>query len=125
MSADIPYIFDLERLLDPVSAERPSGESLHYEGTYDRIREARREDDPRMSRGIYESEPKRADWAAVESLATESLSTRTKDLQLAAWLTESWTHLYGRARRTCSSPHGSPNRGRTSTGSRARARACD
>ncbi|HEV7893165.1 MAG TPA: type VI secretion system protein TssA [Pyrinomonadaceae bacterium] len=97
MSADIPYIFDLERLLDPVSAERPSGESLHYEGTYDRIREARREDDPRMSRGIYESEPKRADWAAVESLATESLSTRTKDLQLAAWLTESWTHLYGLA----------------------------
>src|SRR5919112_4528445 len=97
MSADTPYIFDLESLLDPVSAERPSGESLRYEGTYDRIREARREDDPRMSRGIYDSEPKRADWPAAESLATEALSTRTKDLQLAAWLTESWTHLYGLA----------------------------
>lgn len=97
MSADIPYTFDLERLLDPISPERPSGESLRYEGTYDRIREARREDDPRMSRGIYESEPKRADWPVVESLAAEALSTRTKDLQLAAWLTEAWMHLYGLA----------------------------
>ena len=97
MSADIPYAFDLERLLEPVSAERPSGESLRYEGIYDRIREARREDDARLSRGIYESEPKRADWAAVESIATEALSTRTKDLQIAAWLTEAWTHLYGLA----------------------------
>ena len=97
MSADTPYAFDLERLLDPVSPERPSGESLRYEGTYDRIREARREDDARLSRGIYESEPKRADWATVESLAAEALSTRTKDLQIAAWLTEAWTHLYGLA----------------------------
>ena len=97
MSADIPYTFDLERLLDPVSAERPSGEPLRYEGTYDRMREARREDDPRMSQGIYQSELKRADWPAVEALGTEALSTRTKDLQLAAWLTEAWTHLYGLA----------------------------
>ena len=97
MSADTPYAFDLETLLAPVPGERPSGESLRYEGTYDRIREARREDDPRMSRGIYESEPKRADWPSVESLATEALSTRTKDLQLAAWLTEAWTHLHGLA----------------------------
>src|SRR5215212_4496095 len=97
MSADIPYTLDLETLLGPISDALPSGESMRYEGIYDRIREARREDDPRMSRGIYESEPKRADWPAVEALATEALSTRTKDLQLAAWLTEGWTHLYGLA----------------------------
>lgn len=97
MSAETPYIFDLERLLDPVSPERPSGESLRHEGTYDRIREARREDDPRLNRGIYDAEPKRADWPAVEALAAEALATRTKDLQLAAWLTEAWTHLYGLA----------------------------
>ncbi|HVF44457.1 MAG TPA: type VI secretion system protein TssA [Pyrinomonadaceae bacterium] len=97
MSAETPYAFDLETLLGPVPGGRPSGDDLRYEGTYDRIREARREDDPRMSRGIYESEPKRADWAAVEALAAEALATRTKDLQLAAWLTEAWTHLYGLA----------------------------
>src|ERR1044072_3270445 len=97
MSADIPYTFDLETLLGPISDARPSAESLRYEGTPHPRREARREDDPRMSRGIYESEPKRADWPAVEALAAEALSTRTKDLQLAAWLTEAWTHLYGLA----------------------------
>src|SRR5919205_997699 len=97
MSAETPYAFDLESLLAPVSPARPSGDSLRYEGTYDRIREARREDDPRLSQGIYQSEPKRADWQLVESLAVESLAARTKDLQIAAWLTEAWTHLYGLA----------------------------
>src|ERR1051325_5716424 len=97
MSADTPYTFDLETLLEPVSEGRPSGESLRYEGTYDRIREARREDDPGLSRAIYEAEPKRADWRAVEALAVEALATRTKDLQIAAWLTEAWTKLYGLA----------------------------
>ncbi|HVF68437.1 MAG TPA: type VI secretion system protein TssA [Pyrinomonadaceae bacterium] len=97
MSAYMPHTLDLETLLAPVPGGRPSGESLREEDIYDRIRKARREDDPRLSQGIYQSEPKRADWPAVESLASEALSTRTKDLQLAAWLTEAWTHLYGLA----------------------------
>lgn len=97
MSADMTHTLDLETLLGPIPGERPSGASLREEEVYDRIRKARREDDPRLSQGIYQSEPKRADWPAVESLASEALSTRTKDLQLAAWLTEAWTHLYGLA----------------------------
>ncbi len=95
MSTETPSAFDLEQLLEPVSPERPAGESLRYEGTYDRICEARREDDPRLSRGIYEKELKVADWPGVESLALEALGRRTKDLQLAAWLTEARLHLYG------------------------------
>ncbi|PYS80218.1 MAG: type VI secretion system protein TssA [Acidobacteria bacterium] len=95
MSTDVPPVFDLERLLEPISPERPAGEPLRYDGTYDRIREARREDDPRLSQGIYQSELKRADWAAVERVALEALETRTKDLQIAAWLLEAWLQLYG------------------------------
>jgi type VI secretion system protein ImpA len=95
MNTDTPYAFDLERLLEPISAERPAGEHLRYDGTYDRIREARREDDPRLSQGIYQSELKRADWPAVEAEALEALALRTKDLQIAAWLAEGWLHLYG------------------------------
>lgn len=96
MSATIPpYTVDFERLLTPISAELPAGDSLRYDGTYDRVREARREDDPRLSQGIYQSEVKRADWAAVESACLEALSTRTKDLQLGCWLLEAWLHLYG------------------------------
>ena len=95
MSTETPYVFDLEKLLEPISPGNPAGELLRYEGTYDRIRDARREDDPRLDQGIYQSELKRADWPSVESLALESLSTRTKDLQIAAWLLEAWLHLYG------------------------------
>ena len=95
MDAETPYVFDFERLLRPVTPERPSGDPLRYDGTYDRVREARREDDPRLNQGIYQSEPKRADWPLVEALCLEALETRTKDLQLAAWLLEAWLHLYG------------------------------
>ena len=87
------YEFDLAALLAPVAPGNPCGESLRYEGTYDRIREARREDDARLSQGIYQAEPKRADWAEVEALCLEAL-TRSKDLQVAAWLLEAWLRRY-------------------------------
>ena len=96
MSTTIPpYTVDFERLLTPISAGQPAGEYLRYEGTYDRVREARREDDARLTQGIYKADVKRADWGAVEALCLEALSARTKDLQLAGWLLESWLHLYG------------------------------
>ncbi len=90
-----PYMVDFEKLLTPISAEHPAGESLRYDGTYDRVREARREDDPRLTQGIYQTDVKRADWGAVEAVCLEALTTRTKDLQLASWLLEAWLHLYG------------------------------
>jgi type VI secretion system ImpA family protein len=95
MSTETPYVFDLEKLLEPISPERPAGDDLRYEGTYDRIRDARREDDPRLNQGIYQSDLKRADWPSVETIALEALETRTKDLQIAAWLLEAWLHTYG------------------------------
>jgi type VI secretion system protein ImpA len=86
---------DVEKLLAPISIERPAGEWLRYEGTYDRIREARWEDDPDLQQGIWERDLKRADWATVEVLCLEALETRSKDLQLAVWLAEAWIHLHG------------------------------
>ena len=44
MSSEAPLL-DFERLLAPVSDDRPSGESLQYSGLFDEIREARRADD--------------------------------------------------------------------------------
>ena len=80
-------------LVVPISAEHPSGESLRYEGAYDRILEARREDDSSLSQGVWKSAVKRADWSEVEKLCRTELETRTKDLQIAAWLLEAWIHL--------------------------------
>ena len=96
MSARIaPDAIDAEKLLSPISPERPAGEFLRYEGTYDRIREARREDDATLSQGIYKKDLKKADWRLVESICTEVLASRSKDLQVAAWLMEAWLRLDG------------------------------
>src|SRR6185436_9941786 len=90
-----PQRGDVQDLLQPIPGANPAGESLRYQGTYDRISEARREDDPSLSQGIYKSSLKRADWATVETICVEALTTRTKDLQIAGWLLEAWLHLYG------------------------------
>jgi type VI secretion system ImpA family protein len=86
---------DIDELLQPIPGDNPAGESLRYQGTYDRIAEARREDDPSLSQGIYKSSLKRADWTTVEAICVEALAKRSKDLQIAGWLLESWLHLYG------------------------------
>lgn len=86
---------DIQELLQPIPGANPAGEPLRYQGTYDRIADARREDDPTLSQGIYKSSLKRADWATVEAICIEALTKRSKDLQIASWLLESWLHLYG------------------------------
>jgi type VI secretion system protein ImpA len=91
----MPFQFDIEKLLSPVSADQPAGEALRYEGTYDKIREARKEDDPNLPQGVWKTELRKAEWKTVESIAIEALETRSKDLQIAAWLTEAWLNLHG------------------------------
>ncbi len=78
---------DFEALLAPIPGASPAGESLRYAGTYDAIKKAR-EAEEELSQGDWKHEPKVADWRAVTTLATEALKSKTKDLQIAAWLTE-------------------------------------
>lgn len=89
------FVFDIEKLLHEISPESPSGESLRYDSLYDQIREGRREDDADQERGVWVMSLKRADWSAVERHCIEALSTRSKDLQIAAWLMEAWLRQYG------------------------------
>ena len=84
----------IESLLAPVSPESPSGESLRFDNIYDEIKRLREEDDPTLPQGVWQRELKRADWPAVAALAAESLATRSKDLQLATWLTEAWMKMH-------------------------------
>ena len=90
-----PEVLNLDRLTSPITGDNPCGNWLRYEGTYDRIREARREDDPGLPQGVWQTELKRADWGAVEFLCSTALAERSKDLQLAAWLLEAWIQLDG------------------------------
>ncbi|MBV9773143.1 MAG: type VI secretion system protein TssA, partial [Gemmatimonadetes bacterium] len=88
---------DPGRFLLPVTDGEPSGPSLRYEGTYDRVREARRSDDPSLPQGVWQRELKRADWPLAAELCARALETRSKDLNLGAWLLEAWLHLHGAA----------------------------
>jgi type VI secretion system ImpA family protein len=89
------YDLDFEQLLKPISDDKPVGEYLRYEGLYDQIEELRKEDDPNLPQGVWQTELKTADWNGVYKLASESLATRSKDLQLASWVLESLILLQG------------------------------
>ena len=88
-------LLDLDTLLAPIAGEDPAGRDLRHQPVYDEIREARREDDPSLPQGVWETPLKRADWPQVRALATEVLANRSKDLQVANWLTEALTRDYG------------------------------
>jgi type VI secretion system protein ImpA len=74
-------------LLDPIPGESPGGEDLRYEPIYDEIKAARTEDDD-IPLGEWQRERKTADFRRVIELTQTALATQTKDLQLAAWLTD-------------------------------------
>jgi type VI secretion system protein ImpA len=74
-------------LLNPIEGPNPSGANLRYNPVYDKIKEARREED-QPPPGMTERDRKTADNSLVIRLTIDTLTTKTKDLQLAAWLTE-------------------------------------
>jgi type VI secretion system protein ImpA len=82
-------VTDLEKLLRRISDESRAGEDLRCvlfdqkKGIYwhDRLREAHREN-------LYETVPKLPDWPVVIELSTQALSSLTKDLQIAFWLSD-------------------------------------
>ena len=76
-----------ENLLNPIPGDNPSGTDLRYDPIYEKIKEARREEEE-IEQGAWQHEVKKAEWSTVTKVATETLATKTKDLQIAAWLTE-------------------------------------
>ena len=86
---------DLDPLLAPISDEAPAGVWLRFEPVYDEIKRLRAEEDPGLPQGVWQRELKRADWPAVADLCTQVLADTSKDLQVAAWLTEAWIHQHG------------------------------
>jgi type VI secretion system protein ImpA len=79
-----------EDILAPIAGENPSGIDLRYDTkllVWDKIKEARRQDD-NLAQGDWQSERKTANYPLVIKLAQDTLATVSKDLQVAAWLTE-------------------------------------
>jgi type VI secretion system protein ImpA len=87
-------VIDIEELLGPIPGADPSGRFVAYEPIYDQIREARRADDS-FEQGAWKRETKVAEWDHVIDLRTDALRSHTKDLQIAAWLTEALARRHG------------------------------
>lgn len=84
-------------LLTPIPGDNPSGPDLRYDNKvpiYDQVKEARRQDDD-LVQGDWQRERKVADYAKVINLTQDALATKTKDLQLAAWLTDACLRTRG------------------------------
>ena len=83
-----------DNLLNPIPGENPSGEDLRYTPIYDQIKEARREEEE-SEQGEWKTEIKKADYPLVVKLASEALASKSKDLQIAAWLTDALLRTEG------------------------------
>ncbi|HEY4372861.1 MAG TPA: type VI secretion system protein TssA [Burkholderiales bacterium] len=86
---------DLEALLTPIPGDNPAGGDVSYDEVYDKIKDARRQDDPNLAQGDWQTELKVAQWPQVREMAETVLSTQSKDLQVAAWLAEAMVQLKG------------------------------
>ena len=92
--AEFPEGFDLAALLAPISEEIPAGTDLRQDTSadsiYHRLRDARAEaraaERPSDAGSTEGGSPPQ--WRLVRDLATEVLSHQSKDLEIAAWLTE-------------------------------------
>jgi type VI secretion system protein ImpA len=79
-----------EDILAPIPGDNPGGIDLRYDNKlliFDKIKEARRQDDD-LAQGEWQTERKTANWPLVVKLAQDAIATTSKDLQLAAYLTE-------------------------------------
>ncbi|MGE4481431.1 type VI secretion system protein TssA [Acidocella sp.] len=95
--------FDVETLLTPISEEAPSGTDARSDfspsSPYFRLRDARA--DARAAERAADANPGEIaspeGWRQVRALAVEMLSGQTKDLEVAAWLTEALVRSNGLA----------------------------
>lgn len=88
----------MDRLLAPISTEHPCGENLRYDPFYTKLKNARIDEDPRLSQGVWKRDVIRADWPHVIDLCENALIEKTKDLQIIAWLCDAYAaheHITG------------------------------
>jgi type VI secretion system ImpA family protein len=94
-AAGIAPGIDFAGLLAPIPGTAPTGRPLRYAGDYDRIQEARQDEDASLPQGIWQRQLKKANWEEVAALCADALAHRSKDLQIAAWAVEAAVHRAG------------------------------
>src|SRR5215475_8498199 len=102
--ADLPEGFDLEALLAPIAGDAPQGTDIRedYSATspYNLLRDARseaRDAERGQDAGDQDVRDPTPLWRSVRTLALGTLVETTKDLEVAAWLTEALVRSHGLA----------------------------
>ena len=85
-----------ERVLIPISAEKPAGEDLRALKDWVAIKKAKPNlSDTADKRDWQPANPIKTDWSNYKELVEKALCTKSKDLELGVFLTESCARLHG------------------------------
>jgi type VI secretion system protein ImpA len=98
----LPDGFDLEALLTPIPGDAPQGSDIRedYSGQspYSRLRDARseaRDAEKLLDAGSDDARDPTPLWRTVRELGLKTLAETTKDLEVAAWVTEAYVRSDG------------------------------
>ncbi len=92
-----PAILSLDELVAPIAGDDPAGDGVPF-GVRQQLEELRKEVNPQdfdADDPLRPEQQKKADWAAVQKLAIETLTNTSKDLLVSARLTEALTKRFG------------------------------
>lgn len=84
-------LLDFDALLAPIPGENPAGVLLRYTGDYDEIKSLQ----PKPDRDAFEASGQEGQWPKLIQIASQKIREKSKDLQIAAWLTEGLVHRNG------------------------------
>ena len=99
---DFPEGFDLAALLEPIPGDAPQGEDIKEDSSaqspYYRLKDAR--SDARDAERMLESGDTNAGdptqlWRAVRELGVKTLTEKSKNLEVAVWVTEAYVRSHG------------------------------
>jgi type VI secretion system protein ImpA len=97
-----PELLDFTRLLAPIAGENPAGRALREDfsptSVYHKIKDARaaaRAAERNLIYGDEAAQSNRSDWKPVLELAPRIIAEESKDLEIAAWLTEALIREHG------------------------------
>src|ERR1700722_20379619 len=99
---DLPEGFDLEALLAPIEGDAPQGgdlrEDFSAQSPYYRLRDARseaRDAEKLLDQGETDARDPMPLWRSVRDIGTKALIEQSKDLEVAAWMTEALIRING------------------------------
>jgi type VI secretion system protein ImpA len=96
-----PAVLDFAVLLAPIDGDSPTGPDLRRDfsakNPYRRVKDARLSARRIEHRAVWDESSEKPNWREVLEAGQETLAKASKDLEVAAWLTEALVRMHGYA----------------------------